>query len=139
MDAANTIRTTLELNADGEYLDVCGTKLTAGGVSKTGNQVANALINLGVQPGDRVATLIENSAEAVVAWWGTILAGAISVPVNTAYRGEYLRHQLHDAGAKILIVESSLADRAAQIAEKLDKLSHVILIGESNADILSES
>jgi carnitine-CoA ligase len=122
----------LELDADGEYLDVCGTKLTAGDVSQTGNRVANALIELGVQPGDRVATLVENSAEAVVAWWGTILAGAISVPVNTAYKGEYLRHQLHDAGAKVLIVESSLADRAAQISERLDQLSHVVLIGESS-------
>ena len=134
-----TLRTLLErrltLDADGEYLDVCGTKLTAGEVSQTGNRVANALIDLGVRPGDRVATLIENSAEAVVAWWGTILAGAISVPVNTAYKGEYLRHQLHDAGAKVLIVESSLADRAAHVADKLDQLSHVLLIGESSTKI----
>jgi carnitine-CoA ligase len=134
-----TLRTLLEqrldLDADGEYLDVCAVKLSARDVSQSGNRVANALIDLGVQPGDRVATLIENSAEAVLAWWGTILAGAISVPVNTAYKGEYLRHQLHDAGAKVLIVDSSLASRAAQIAEKLDHLSHVILIGEPSADI----
>jgi carnitine-CoA ligase len=134
-----TLRTLLErrltLDAEGEYLDVCGTKLTAGDVSRTGNRVANALIDLGVRPGDRVATLIENSAEAVLAWWGTILAGAISVPVNTAYKGEYLRHQLHDAGARVLIVESSLSDRAAQIAGTLNQLSHVVLIGEPSADI----
>jgi carnitine-CoA ligase len=134
-----TLRTLLErrltLDADGEYLDVCGTKLSAAEVSQAGNRVANTLIQLGVRPGDRVATLIENSAEAVVAWWGTILAGAISVPVNTAYKGEYLRHQLHDAGAKVLIVESSLANRAAQVAEKLDQLSHVILIGEPSTEI----
>jgi crotonobetaine/carnitine-CoA ligase len=129
----------LELDADGEYLDVCGTKLTAADVSQRGNRVANALIELGVQPGDRVATLVEHSAEAVVTWWDTILAGAISVPVNTAYKGEYLRHQLHDAGAKVLVVESSLADRAAQISDKLDQLFHVILIGEPNVDIPNRS
>ena len=125
----------LESDPDGEYLDVCGTKLSASDVAKSGNRVANSLIELGVQPGDRVATLIENSAEAVVAWWGAVLAGAISVPVNTAYKGEYLRHQLHDAGAKVLIVESSRADRVAQIADNLDQLSNVILIGKSNLAI----
>jgi crotonobetaine/carnitine-CoA ligase len=134
-----TLRSLLERrlaqDADSEYLDVCGTRLTAGEVSQTGNRVANALIDLSVQPGDRVAILIENSAEAVVAWWGTVLAGAISVPVNTAYKGEYLRHQLHDAGAKVLIVDSSLVDRVAQIAAKLEHLTHVVVIGESNVDI----
>ncbi len=128
-----TLRSLLERrlaqDADSEYLDVCGTRLTAGEVSQTGNRVANALIDLSVQPGDRVAILIENSAEAVVAWWGTVLAGAISVPVNTAYKGEYLRHQLHDAGAKVLIVDSSLVDRVAQIAAKLEHLTHVVVIG----------
>jgi carnitine-CoA ligase len=125
----------LEFDPDSEYLDVCATKLTASDVALTGNRIANALIGLGVQPGDRVATLIDNSAEAVTAWWGIILGGGVSVPVNTAYKGEYLRHQLQDAGAKVLIVDSSLADRAAHIVGTLDELSHVILIGESNVSM----
>ena len=93
----------LEADPDREYLDVCGTKLTAADVASVGARLANALIDFGVKPGDRVATLIENSAEATLAWWGTIRAGAISVPINTAYKGEYLRHQLADSGAKALV------------------------------------
>jgi crotonobetaine/carnitine-CoA ligase len=120
----------MEADPDSEYLDVCATKMTARDVWTTSNKVANGLEQLGVSPGDRVATLIDNSAEAVLAWWGTVRAGAISVPVNTAYKGDYLRHQLHDAGAKVLIVESSLVERAAQVVGQLDRLVHVVVIGE---------
>jgi crotonobetaine/carnitine-CoA ligase len=105
----------LENDPDGEYLDVCATKLSARLVYDTANSLANALAELGVNPGDRVATLIENSPEATLSWWGTVQAGAISVPINTAYKGEYLRHQLSDSGSKVLVVEASLAERAAQV------------------------
>jgi crotonobetaine/carnitine-CoA ligase len=123
----------METDPDSEYLDVCATKLSARDVFATSSRVANGLIGLGVRPGDRVATLIENSAEAVLAWWGTIQAGAISVPVNTAYKGEYLRHQLNDAGAKVLIVESSLIDRAAQVVDQLEELVHVVVVGDHDS------
>ena len=75
----------LENDPDGEYLDVCATKLSARLVYDTANSLANALAELGVNPGDRVATLIENSPEATLSWWGTVQAGAISVPINTAW------------------------------------------------------
>src|SRR5687768_1727484 len=81
----------LEEDPDGEYLDVCGTKVTAAEVASTGWRLANALRGLGVGPGDRVATLIENSPEAMFSWWGAVTAGAVAVPINTAYKGEYLR------------------------------------------------
>jgi carnitine-CoA ligase len=118
----------LEADPDGEYLDVCGTKLTAAAVADTANRVASSLRARGVKPGDRVASLIENSAEAALAWWGIVRTGAIAVPINTAYKGEYLRHQLHDSGARALIVEADLASRAAQVVDQVDELTHVAVI-----------
>jgi carnitine-CoA ligase len=120
----------LSSDADGEYLDVCGVKLTARDVATTAFRLAGALRDLGVRPGDRVATLIENSAEATLAWWGAVVAGAVAVPVNTAYKGEYLRHQLADSGARVLFVEASLAERAAAVAPSIDSLEHVVVVGE---------
>src|SRR6059058_2984249 len=84
----------LEDDPGSEYLDVCGTKLSAAAVDDQANRLANALADLGVTPGSRVATLAENSAEALLAWYGTVRGSAIGVPINTAYKGEYLRHQL---------------------------------------------
>ena len=101
----------LVADPDSEYLDVCGVKVSAADVATTANRLANALADFGVGKGDRVATLIENSAEAMLAWWGSVLAGAVSVPVNTAYKGEYLRHQLADSGAKVLVVAADLVER----------------------------
>lgn len=120
----------VEQDPDGEYLDVCGTKLTAGGVERTANRLANAFADLGIAPGDRVATLIENSAEAVLAWWGIVRSGAIAVPINTAYKGAYLRHQLEDSGARALLVEDALLDRAAAVVADVAELTHVVVIGD---------
>ena len=79
--------------------------------------------------GDRIATLVENSSEAVVAHFGAVQAGAVCVPINTAYKGEYLRHQLADSGARVLVIDGDVADRAVAIADSIDTLEHVIVLG----------
>jgi carnitine-CoA ligase len=113
----------------GEYLDVCGTKFSAAEAASAANRLANSLAAMGVRPGDRVATLVENSAEALLAWWGIVRGGAVAVPINTAYKGEYLRHQLADSGSRVVIVEASLADRVARISQETPALEHVVVIG----------
>jgi crotonobetaine/carnitine-CoA ligase len=120
----------LDRDPDGEYLDVVGTKVSAADVADTGGRIAGLLAGLGVQRGNRVATLVENSPEAVLAWWGAILTGAVSVPINTAYKGEYLRHQLADSGAKVVLVEPSLRDRLDRVMGEVETLEHVIVLGD---------
>jgi carnitine-CoA ligase len=130
----------LEADADGEYLDVVGTKLSAADVADTGGRIAASLHGLGVERGDRVATLVENSPEAVLAWWGIVLAGAVAVPINTAYKGEYLRHQLADSGSKVLLVEPSLLDRAERVTAEVASLGHLLVLGDAAwADRLAAS
>lgn len=119
---------------DGEYLDVCGTALSARQVADTAGALAGALAALGVAPGDRVATLVENSPEALLAWWGTVLAGAVAVPINTAYKGSYLRHQLEDSGSKVLVVAADLADRVAPAVDGLADLGHVVVLDGGDTD-----
>jgi crotonobetaine/carnitine-CoA ligase len=124
------LRRRLESDPDGEYLDVCGTKFTAGDVATSAGRLANALAGLGVRPGERVATLLENSPEALLAWFGVVLGGGIAVPVNTAYKGAYLRHQLADSGASVIIVADDLYDRVVQVAADLPSLRHVVVTGD---------
>ncbi len=62
-------------------------------------------------------------------------AVAVAVPINTAYKGEYLRHQLADSGARVLVVEADLAERAERIADQVESLQHVVVIDESPAGI----
>ena len=88
----------------------------------------------GLAKGDRVATLVENSSEAVISQFGAVQLGGVSVPINTAYKGEYLRHQLADSGAKVLVIDGDVADRARAIADSIDTLEHVVVLGESTVD-----
>ena len=127
------LRGRLESDPTGEYLDVNGEKVSAADVYDTACRVANALIAAGVQPGDRVASLIENSIECTLSWWGIVWAGAIAVPINTAYKGQYLRHQLHDSGAKVLIIQEDLADRLDGISGELPDLATVVTIGAATS------
>jgi len=125
------LRERLEQSPDAEYLDVNADQLSARDVAAQAWRLSAALLELGVQPGDRVASLIENSIEAVLTWWGIVCCAGVAVPINTAYKGEYLRHQLSDSGARALVVEAALADRVAQIAEQCPDLEHVIVIGDA--------
>ena len=128
------LRARLEVAGDEPYLDVTGTEFSAADLADRAARVANGLRQLGVGRGDRVASLIDNSPEALLTWWAVIWAGAVAVPVNTAYKGEYLRHQLADSGSKVLIVQGDLADRAARVVPDVDGLDHVVVIGDGPSD-----
>ncbi len=101
---------------DGEYLDVCGTKLTASSVATTAASLAGALRSAGRasgRPGRHPARELARGAAGLV---GHRAGGRRRrCPINTAYKGEYLRHQLADSGSRVLVVEAALADRAAAV------------------------
>lgn len=94
--------------------------------------VANSLLQLGIGPGDTVATLMENSAEVLYVWFAVSKIGAVIVPINTQYLGEYLRHQLATAEASVVVVDQSLADRVRRIASQLPELRHVVVRMETD-------
>ncbi len=105
----------LASDPDGAYLDFHGDAWTARRMDAESRRVARGLAARGVRKGDRVASLIENSPEQVVLFFATLRLGAIAVPVNTAYKGEFLRHQVADCGAEVVVVQDDLAERVAAI------------------------
>jgi crotonobetaine/carnitine-CoA ligase len=125
----------LEDDPDGLYLDVCGARFSAADVADTAGRFSAGIAQLGVEPGDRVATLMENSPTAMLAWWGTVLGGAIGAPINSAFKGDYLRHQLADSGCKVLVVQGDMAARVDAVAGDIEGLEHVIVAGEPDAAI----
>jgi crotonobetaine/carnitine-CoA ligase len=125
----------LATEPDAPYLDVCGTACTAAEMADAAGRLVAGFTALGIEPGDRVAALVENSPEAMLFWFGTVLGGAIAVPINTAYKGEYLRHQLADSGARVVVVQGDLLARVAAVTEQLPDLGHVVVIGEPEIDV----
>jgi len=70
--------------------------------------LAANLLKLGLSRGERVALLMDNSAEAVVAWFAVSFAGGVEVPVNPALKGIFLQHLLENSGARFAIADGSL-------------------------------
>ncbi len=119
----------LEVDPDGPLFDINGDAWTTRTLVSAANRFANTMRDFGVGRGDRIATLVENSSEAVVAQYGAVQCGAVGVPINTAYKGEYLRHQIADSGARVLVVDGDVSERAVEIADSVDSLEHVVVLG----------
>jgi carnitine-CoA ligase len=62
-----------------------------------------------------------------------VCAGRIAVPINTAYKGAYLTHQLTDSGARVIVVAASYLDRVAAVARDVPTLEHVIVVDDVDA------
>jgi len=126
----------LAVDPDGPYLDFEGVALSARAVDETSGRLAAALSALGVGFGDRVATLLENGPEQVLSFFAALKLGAIQVPINTAYKGEFLRHQLLDSGARVFVVQGDLASRAAPVTDPaLPELDALVVVGEPDAAV----
>jgi malonyl-CoA/methylmalonyl-CoA synthetase len=82
----------------------------------TSARFANALISLGVRPGDRVAVQVEKSIEALMLYLGTLRAGGVFLPLNTAYTGVELAYFLGDAEPRIFICDPAKSDKLTPVA-----------------------
>src|SRR6202046_396800 len=65
----------------------------------------------GIAQGDRVAIIMRNLPEWVMAFWAATLAGAIVVPLNAWWSGEELRYGLEDSSAKVAFVDTERVER----------------------------
>ncbi len=123
------IRRAADAAPDALFLDLDGIRTTYAGILAQTMRMANGLRSHGVQPGDTVVTLLDNSLDAVVAWFAINAAGAVAVPVNTAYKGEFLRHQIADSGASLVVAESDYASRVLAVAAGLPEVAHLFCRG----------
>ena len=83
-------------------------KRTYRSISEDAWRFANGLRRVGVKKGDRVALVLPNTPQFVVAFYGALRAGAVLVCCNPRYTAAELQHQLADAGATVVVVLSRL-------------------------------
>lgn len=93
-------------------------KMTYREVDQTSSQFAAGLQKLGVRKGDRVAIMLPNLPQSVVAFFAILKAGAIVVNTNPIYTPRELEHQLHDSGAETIILLSGFYERLQQIRQR---------------------
>jgi fatty-acyl-CoA synthase len=91
-------------------------------------RVAHALRGSGIQPGDRVAYMLPNIPEMLVAHFAVPLAGAVLVAINTRLSTQEVRYILDHAGAKMLVVDAALHPVVAPIAAGLKTVDEIITV-----------
>ena len=106
-------------------------------VDQRADGLARGLVDLGVGPGDTVAIYSGNRADLVPLVFAIIRVGAVWVPINTDERGSWLRRTLQDSRATVVVVDSAVVGRVAEVMEGLF-MAHLVLIGESDAPITLE-
>ncbi|MEJ7817927.1 MAG: AMP-binding protein [Thermoleophilaceae bacterium] len=95
------------------------------------NQVANVLEAHGVEPGDRVATLLPSLPETAAVFLGTFKRGAILLSMSVLYGDEGIQHRLRDSGAKVLVTDKANRERFPD--HLVDEV--LLLGGEAGEDV----
>jgi acetyl-CoA synthetase len=109
-------------------------RLTFGDVARASNRLANALIGLGLEAGDRVAVLLPQAPETAFAHVAAWKAGLISVPLFVLFADEALEYRLRDSGAKALVTDAANWPKVAAIRDRLPELKRVLVVGGGGID-----
>jgi fatty-acyl-CoA synthase len=91
-------------------------------------RVAHALRACGVNPGDRVAYLMPNIPEMLVANFAVPLAGGVLVAINTRLAPPEVKYILEHSGATVLVVDAALHPMVDSILAELTELRHVVTV-----------
>lgn len=82
-----------------------GLAFTFGEMNALANRMARGLAaRAGVARGDRVTLMMPNSPEFITAWFAAAKLGAVEAPINNAYKGSFLEHQVNIAGASVAVI-----------------------------------
>ncbi|CAN7654823.1 acyl-CoA synthetase [Rhizobium sp. LjRoot254] len=105
-------------------------RLTYGELRDRSNRFANALVALGVQPGDRVALLLPQSFATVIGHVAIYKMGGIALPLALLFGADALEYRLKDSGAKVVVTNAFGHSKLEDIRANLPDLQHVVVVGE---------
>lgn len=105
-------------------------KITYGQLMEKVNRLANGLVGLGLQKGDKVAVMLPNCPEFVVAYFAILSTGAVVVPVNPLFKSEELEYILKDSNIKVLITAAAFGQLVDKVQEQVPSLQSLVIIGE---------
>ncbi len=119
---------------DATYLMVGEDHYSYGRVNELVNSYATGLRELGVEAGDTVALFMGSSPECVFTTFGVNKLGAIWVPSNTDFRGQWLRESFEDSRARVLVVDAGLLPRVAALGPELP-FERIVVRGPAEQEI----
>jgi acyl-CoA synthetase (AMP-forming)/AMP-acid ligase II len=127
LDVRGAMRRAAQFNRDRVAVISEGRSLTFDEAWTRGKRLANALISLGVEPGDRVAVLEENCLASSDFFLGTAIGNFVRVPLYKRNSGEAHAHMLRQTQCKVLVVSGEQETEIKRLAGTLPDLKHVVV------------
>ena len=122
-----------DIDPDKTFVEISEAAYSYGEIRDGVLRTAAMFREMGVTHGDRVGLFMPNAIEYLYCWFGLSELGAISVPINTAYRRDETAYILNNAEAVALVTDPSLADVAGAAADLAPSIRHRILRGDEPA------
>jgi acyl-CoA synthetase (AMP-forming)/AMP-acid ligase II len=98
-------------------------------LNRTVNRLANGLLALGVQPGERAVWCGPNSVPVLTFLHAARKVGLVSVPLAYRFTAEEMQYVIDNSDAAVVVVDAEQADRVAEVRDQLPKVRHVVVFG----------
>ena len=117
------------------YLEVpwAGESYTFAETLDLAERVGSGMLAAGAQPGDRVLIMIPNCSAYIFAWLGSSVAGLVEVPINTAYRGSFLAHQVRTTEPVLAVIAPEFVERIVDVPDAVISIRHYFVVGDDAA------
>src|ERR1700680_2685612 len=116
---------------------VDGQRISYGDLIARAGQVANVLVTNGIKPGDRVAAQTEKSVPGLVLYLATVRAGAVYLPLNTAYTLNELEYFITEPEPSLVVCDPAKAEGIGAIAAKVG--AKVLTLGADGKGSLTDA
>jgi crotonobetaine/carnitine-CoA ligase len=93
------------------------------------NRVGNALEAMGIQKDAKVCVMLPNIPEFLYVWWGNAKLGGVTVPLNTALKGEGLAYIINHSDAETIVLSHRYVPALEAIRAELHHLKRIIVVG----------
>jgi len=113
-------------NKSKPYLYFLDKEISYEGINACANQMANAFGKLGVRKGDHVAIMLPNCPEYLYCWFGLAKLGAVTVTINTQFKGGSLKYLLEASDSKLAVIFSDFLPQYEEIEPEIKGLRKVV-------------
>lgn len=120
------------------YKGTITTRLTLGEMNQKVNRFANALTELGIKKGDRVAIISHNCPQYAIYLYALAKTGAWVTPLNFTLKGKEITELINHAQPVTFIVEDELADNVTKLQQDMPSVKHYIMINLAGKKQLPE-
>jgi len=133
MDTTDFLNIAAAICPDRDAMVFEGKRLTYSQINEKVSRLANALLQLGMNKGDRIAMLQVNCPEIVESYFATAKMGGIFVPLNFRAKADELSYMLSNAEAKVLFVGKRYLDMARVMLPNLPTVEKCICLDPHNS------